>query len=392
MVLCKTGFETAISMRSSLRLILLLMLGLAMQSGWRVAAPVSAVDEAGTSISLKEMNRLIGDLSGPEGYFDSDNFISNEAGYLKVLPLLQKLGVRGGVYIGVGPDQSYSYIAQIRPRLAIIVDIRRQNLLQHLYFKALFQLSSNRARFLERLFGRRIPDDFADADEVSISQLLNQIDAAPRDSRLRDRFIEEAVDAVNAWNLSLTAEDLKSIRYVARTFIEAGPDLRFSSYYRRPRQHYPDYRTLLLETDSTGKKSNYLASEERFHLVKLLHRENRIIPIVGDLAGDRALTRVAQILKERNLEVSCFYLSNVEFYLFGEGRWQSYVQNMRELPFSDNAVLIRTCANNWRSHPAQLPGYYMTTLLQRVRDFFENENAGRNQTYWDLVTRNYIAP
>jgi hypothetical protein len=375
-----------------MRLILVLMLGLAMQSGWRVAAPVSATDEAGTSISLKELNRLIGDLSGPEGYFDSDNFISNEAGYLKVLPLLREQGVRGGVYIGVGPDQNYSYIAEIRPRLAIIIDIRRQNLLQHLYFKALFQLSPNRARFLERLFGRRIPGVFADEGQASISQLLNQIDAAPRDSRFGDRSIEEAVDAVHAWNLSLTAEDLKSIRYVARTFIEAGPDLRFSSYYRQPRQHYPDYRTLLLETDSTGKQSSYLASEERFRRVKLLHQENRIIPIVGDLAGETALRRVAQILKERDFEVSCFYLSNVEFYLFGEGRWQSYVQNMQQLPWSGNAVLIRTCANNWRSHPARIPGYYMTTLLQRVRDFFENENAGRNQTYWDLVTRNYIAP
>jgi hypothetical protein len=388
----KASFGAVLSMRSSLRLILLLMLGLAMQPVWRVARPVTAIDEAGTSIPLKELTRLIDDLSEPEGYFDSDNFISNEAGYLKVLPLLRDQRVRGGVYIGVGPDQNYSYIAEIRPQLAIIVDIRRQNLLQHLYYKALFQLSPNRARFLERLFGRRIVNNLDHEEEASISQLLSRIDTAARDFRYADHAIEEAVGVVNAWNLSLTAEDLKSIRYVAHTFVQEGPDLRFSSFYRRPRQHYPDYRILLLETDSTGTPSNYLASEERFRRVKLLHQENRIIPIVGDLAGDDALRRVAGMLKEQDLEVTCFYLSNVEFYLFGQGRWDPYVRNMRRLPWADNAILIRTCANNWRRHPAQMPGYYMTTLLERVRAFFENESAGKNQTYWDMVTHDYIAP
>jgi hypothetical protein len=373
-------------------LILLLMLGLAMQPGWRVAKPVPGKDEAWTPISFRELNRLISELSGPEGYFDSDNFISNEAGYVKILPLLREQGVRGGVYIGVGPDQNYSYIAEIRPRLAIIVDIRRQNLLEHLYFKALFQLSLNRARFLERLFGHRMAADFAYEEKASISKLLTQIDAAPRDFQFGQRAVEEAVNTIKAWNLNLTAEDFKSIRYVASTFIEEGPDLRFSSYYRRPRQHYPDYRTLLLETDSRGRQSNYLASEERFRYVKLLHQENRIIPIVGDLAGNQALRRVARMLKERELEVSCFYLSNVEFYLFGQGRWPSYVQNMRMLPWTGNAVLIRACANSWQFHPAKIPGYYMTTLLERVRDFFANESAGKNETYWDMLINDYIAP
>ena len=379
-------------MRSGVRFTLLLIFGIALQSGWVVEGPVSAADDAGTAISLKELDRLIESLSEPEGYFDTDNFISNEAGYLKVLPLLREHDIRGGVYIGVGPDQNYSYIAEIRPRLVILVDIRRQNLIQHLYFKALFQLSPSRARFLERLFGRRIPDNIAGTEEPSISQLLEQIDKASKDSRFGESAVEKAIHVVNTWNLSLGEEDLDSMRYVARAFMEAGPDLRFSSFYRSPQPYYPDYRTLLIETDSEGKQSNYLASEERFRYVKLLHKENRIIPVVGDLAGKVALPRIARTLKERHLEVSCFYLSNVEFYLFRQGSWKSYVQNMRGLPWSDNAVLIRTCANSRQRHPAQIRGYYMTTLLQMTSRFFKNESRGRNQTYWDLVTRDYIAP
>jgi hypothetical protein len=379
-------------MKPSLRLALLLTIALAMPFSAWVAAPLTPADAAWTAISLENYNRLIGELSEDEGYFDTDNFISNEAGYLKVLPLLREQGIQGKVYIGVGPDQNYSYISEIRPALAIIVDIRRLNMLQHLYFKALFQLSSSRARFLERLFGRRIRGDFTDEEKASVEQLLSRIDAAPSDSHWGRNAVEEAVKVVKAWKLTLTAEDLNSIRYVARAFVDAGPDLRFSSYYRQPRQQYPTYRTLLLETDPNGVKSSYLASEERFRYVQSLHKKNLIIPVTGDLAGKSALRKVGLKLREWNLQVGCFYLSNVEFYLFGQARWSAYVQNMRLLPWSANAVLIRTCANSWRRHPAQIPGYYMTTLLQRVRVFFENENTGRNRTYWDLVTQDYIAP
>src|SRR5437762_3594663 len=43
-------------------------------------------------------------------------------------------------------------IAAIRPVVAFIVDIRRQNLLQHLLYKAIIELSHDRAEFLSRLF------------------------------------------------------------------------------------------------------------------------------------------------------------------------------------------------------------------------------------------------
>ena len=54
----------------------------------------------------------IAGLSEPGGYFDTDNLISNERSYLQVVPDLRRLSVRGGAYIGVGPDQNFSYIAE----------------------------------------------------------------------------------------------------------------------------------------------------------------------------------------------------------------------------------------------------------------------------------------
>ena len=80
-------------------------------------------------------------LSERAGYFDTDNLISNEQGYQQVLGAMNRLGVKGGAYIGVGPDQNYTYIARIRPRIAIIADIRRDNMLLHLLFKAIFAVA-----------------------------------------------------------------------------------------------------------------------------------------------------------------------------------------------------------------------------------------------------------
>ena len=91
---------------------------------------------------------MVARLSEPAGYFDSDNLISNETSYLHAVSHLRAGGVKGGAYIGVGPDQNFSYIAAIRPTIAFMIDIRRDNLLMHLMFKALFERSQNRFEFL----------------------------------------------------------------------------------------------------------------------------------------------------------------------------------------------------------------------------------------------------
>ncbi len=356
-----------------------------------LAAPPQYAVEYQTGLSLREFSHLMASLSEPEGYFDSDNFVSNEAAYLKVMPAFRRLGVRGGVYLGVGPDQNYSYVAETWPVLAILIDIRKQSVLQHLYYKALFQLSADRLQYLERLFGREVSLRTGPTQSMSISQLLELIDRSPRNKGYGQRVVSEALGAVRAWNIGLSATDLDAIRYIASAFIEGGPDLKFTSYHRSPRPHHPTYRTLLEETDSNGVQSSFLAQERRFQFIKMLHRKNLILPIVGDLGGPKALRSVADELRRRNLSVECFYVSNVEFYLFGGGRWPAYVQNIRNLPWSRSGVLIRSYANMWQVHPAQIPGYYMTSLLQSVWRFLDNEAAGRNETYWNLVTHDYIA-
>src|SRR5213594_242144 len=92
--------------------------------------------------------RLVADLSEPGGYFRSDVFLSNEETFQNVIPELKKTLPTGGVYLGVGPEQNFTYIAALQPRLAFIIDIRRQNMLEHLLYKSLFERSADRADFL----------------------------------------------------------------------------------------------------------------------------------------------------------------------------------------------------------------------------------------------------
>src|SRR4029453_13813046 len=106
----------------------------------------------------------------------TDNLISNESSYLQVIPELQRKGVHGGAYIGVGPDQNFTYIAEVRPAIAFIIDIRRDNLLLHLFFKALFQQSRTRADYLSMLFGRKLPAAHG-TSAAGIEALVKDIDA-----------------------------------------------------------------------------------------------------------------------------------------------------------------------------------------------------------------------
>src|SRR5947207_541152 len=116
---------------------------------WREELPARLSDEA--------FWQLVTDLSEPGGSFISDNFVSNERTFQRVVPELRRTAGPRGVYLGVGPDQNFTYIAALEPRMAFIIDIRRQNMLLHLMYKALIELSATRAEFLSRLFSRRQP-------------------------------------------------------------------------------------------------------------------------------------------------------------------------------------------------------------------------------------------
>ncbi len=335
---------------------------------------------------------LVQDLSEPGGYFDTDNLISNETSYLHVVDKMREMGVSGGAYIGVGPDQNFSYIALVRPSIAFIVDIRRDNLLQHLMFKSLFSLSRNRIEHLCLLFARPFPDDVEEWDERSVLELVDYIDRTAADSQTVDAALAAVASRAASFSLPLSEEDLETIRRFHYTFIREGLGLRFRSHGRLPRLYYPTYRRLLLETDLSGRQASYLAYEEAFRLVKSLQDRNLIIPVVGDLGGDHALAAIAVVVAERGLRVSAFYTSNVEFYLMRDGGFDRFVANVAQLPYDDNSVIIRSYFGRSFGfvHPQAVPGYYSAQLLQTIESLVNDSEVGAYRSYLDLVTRHSL--
>lgn len=59
----------------------------------------------------------------------------------------------------------------------------------------------------------------------------------------------------------------------------------------------PTYADLMLTQDPDGGFGNFLATENNYLFVRNLQRANRVLPLVGDFAGDKALISVGNFLK-----------------------------------------------------------------------------------------------
>src|SRR5215475_429235 len=356
------------------------------------ATPVQSLERA---LDKERFAQLVENFSEPNGYFDSDNLISNESSYLHVMGKMRQMKVTGGAYIGVGPDQNFSYIAQIKPDVVFITDIRRDNLLQHLLFKSLFALSRNRLEYLCLLFGRPLPSDLKSWDSRGIQEIIAYLDKTPSKRELFEKTKADIQSKVKSFGVKIDPAELETISRIHTAFFDAGPDLKFTSRNRPPQWYYPSYRDLLLEKDLTGKQCNYLASEDDFLVLRSLEERNLIIPIVANLAGDHALKSVAQYLNERGERVSALYTSNVEFYLmrgFRDDEFNRFAENVSLLPRDDRSVIIRSYFNGvWRyEHPQSVSGYYSTQLLQTMDSFVKEYSSGGYKSYSDLVGKQLL--
>jgi hypothetical protein len=284
-------------------------------------------------------------LSEPGGYFDTDNLISNERSYQEVFPELEKRQVRGGAYIGVGPDQNFSYIAGVRPSIAFIVDIRRDNLLLHLLFKALFEHAHTRVEYLALLFGRPVPGDVAAWRDMPIDRLVQYVARPAQDDAALESTRARLERAMRGYGVPLSAGDLATIDRFHQRFIHAGLELQFETAGRGPQSYYPTYGELLLGTDPSGRQRNYLASDDSFQFVRSMQARDRIIPVIGNLSGPKALTSIARLLSEQRESLSVFYASNVEFYLERNGTYPRFLANLSQIPHTPRTVVIRSIFN-----------------------------------------------
>jgi hypothetical protein len=299
------------------------------------------------SLSDREFWSLTEQLSEPDGYFRSnsgspDNLLSNETMISIVAAALARTVKPSGVYLGVGPEQNFTYIAAIRPRIAFITDIRRGNLHLHLMYKALFEMSADRAEFVARLFSRKRPAGLA-ATSTAADLMDAYLRVDPDDEaafRTNLKAIADHLTKTRAFPLG--ADDLAGIEYVYRNFYRFGPNINYVSSINGRSGSSGSYARLMSSTDSaTGTERTYLATEDNYGAVKTLQGRNLIVPVVGDFAGPKALRAVGAFLKERGATVTAFYVSNVEIYLQRDNRWQTFCANVAALPLDANSIFIR---------------------------------------------------
>lgn len=349
---------------------------------WCTAAPVRA-QTGRDALTPAQFGALSARLSDAGGAFDTDNLISNEKSLLHPLSVLDRAGVRGGVYIGVGPDQNFNYIARVRPRLAIIADIRRDNLLHHLLFKALFTAADSRQEFLALWTGRPMPTTPVPA---TIDAMVAWVTRTPVTAASRSAALRIVREQVLASGVALSSADLATIARFHTAFIADGVGLRFTSTGRAPQWYYPTLGQLLTERDREGRQASYLASDSAYRAVQSLERRNLVVPVVGDLSGP-VLDRIASVLRERGDSVSVLYTSNVEDYLIRDGRFADFVRRVRALPRQSNAMVIRSWFGGEGSHPLNVAGYHTTQLTSSLAELVNDASVERVRRYWELVGR-----
>ena len=344
-------------------------------------------------LSDAEFVGLVETLSEPGGYFDTDNLISNESSYLHVEGALQRAGLSGGAYVGVGPDQNFSYITALRPEVAFIIDIRRDNLLQHLLFKALFEMADDRLEYLALLYGKTLPDDSERFRSRPLPDIVEWIDGQPIPEDGAEAIRARVQAHVRAMGLPLDSTSVATIDRFHGAFIEAGLGLRFTSYGRPPRFFYPTHRDLLLERNLEGEQVSYLVSETDFQFLKSLQEANLVIPVVGNLAGPHALRAIGEQARSWGVSIQAFYTSNIEFYLWGDGSFRDFADNVITMPLADDGVLIRSYFGGGGFGDRGIetvPGYYSVQLLQPLDVFPEAERSGGFAGYSDLIARRAI--
>jgi hypothetical protein len=297
-------------------------------------------------LSDAEFWHMFADFSEPGGSFQSENLLSNETGFQRVIPELLRTVKPGGVYLGVGPEQNFTYIAALHPRIAFIVDIRHQNATYHLLYKALIEMSDNRADFLSRLFSRPRPAGLTAS--TSVDSLFAAYANVLPDSTLWNKTLAAVKDRLRTFHGF--ALDSNEIQLLTRNFdalYYAGVNLSYNygaGFGGRGGRggNMPTYQSLMVATDNAGVQRSYLAADSTYQVLRDLELRNMLVPLTGDFAGPKALRTVADYVRKNNAVVTTMYCSNVEQYLFQNGVWFTFAANIATLPLDSTSTFIRS--------------------------------------------------
>ena len=305
-------------------------------SGLHVAA-----DSLPAQLTDQEFWKLSTDFSEPDGFFRSDNLLSNEIWMQRVIPELLSNIKTPSVYMGVGPEQNFTYITSLKPKMVFIVDVRRGNLDLQLMYKAVFELSNDRADFVGRLFSKKRPAGLdRNSSALDIFTAYNGVDTSEELYKENLKVIDDLL--VTKHHFALSDGDRQGVEYVYHAFYNFGPKLNYSSTGGFGGRYQPSYADLMVATDEAGLNRSFLANDENFQFMKTLEAKNLLVPVVGNFAGPKAIRAVGDYIRTKGATVSAFYLSNVEQYLYQDRIWGNFCRNVATLPLEPSSTFIRS--------------------------------------------------
>jgi len=307
----------------------------------RPAAPsaVAPSNALPNRLTDAEFWKLQADISEPGGYFQiRDNFTSNEMEVGALFTMLREANVAGDVYMGVGPEQNFTYIAAIRPRMAFIVDIRRQAVVQHLMFKAFFELAKDRAEFISLVFAKPRPPGLDTT--TSIQAMWDAYRNVATDSALAAKtYLRVSKHLLETHGFTFTQDERETLKYVFDAFYGYGPSIATRGFANGRGGDFAELTGY--SNDRTGQPRSFLSSEENFRTIRSLHERNLIVPVSGDFGGPKAVRAVGAYLAQHHGTLRAFYVSNVEQYLFQDGKALAFYENVATIPIDSSSVFIR---------------------------------------------------
>ena len=330
-----------------------------------------------------DVGPLIARLSEKPGDFPSENYVTNETSLLHVATALRSPALRGRAYVGVGPEQSYTYLAILEPRVSYIVDIRRGNLLEHMMFRGCFEAGKTRVGFLSALLARR-PRDVAVA-AVGFAPVEAAFRGVPSEPALRDQGLARTKALFDRLALTRSAGDDKALGRIHDAFAKHGLSIAYTM--TNSERKYPTLGENFAAQDPEGAAASFLGSEESYARVRRLVVDNRVIPIVGDFGGAHALRAVADDMRSRRETLGVFYTSNVEQYLLEQRSYGAFVTSMAAMPHDDESRIVRVWFDAGTPHPAQRPGHRTTQLAISVNAFLARAAKKPFAYYWDVVNQ-----
>jgi hypothetical protein len=291
------------------------------------------------------------------------------------------------------------------------VDIRRQNMLHHLIYTAVIEMSPTRADFMARMFARPKPEGLA--KDASAGALMAAFLDEPADRATSDRVLLDVMARLTAHHkFTLADGDARVIERVLRIFHSFGPNIAYaqnggfrafggtSSTF----SFFPGFADLMTRTDNAGVNHAYLADETRYRALREMHLRNAIVPIVGDFAGPKALRSVGDWARRHRANITTLYTSNVEQYLFSNGVWREYYDNVASMPIDDTSTFIRaffpstTASGGIILRPTDPPQFFggvpgagggfipSSSLICRVQDLLDAIESGAIGGYLDVIT------